>query len=246
MQCRHFMRRPASLVHFEVAASRIVLPDTSVELACVDGHIDVIGPMTVARSSRYAIGSRVQLLSLDAITASTWLGVPLALLTDRIVSLRDISSTIADRLTDSFTNELISDRLMMREFAVLKLDPRAHRAVALLTRGDTVSRTADAVHLGNRQFTRWFHQQTGLHPKRYQRIERLRSALLMAKDGQPLAAVAADVGYSDQAHFTRDARSLTGAAPRAILPNVGNVQDLTAQLGEQRSWAMPPTPMDLR
>jgi AraC-like DNA-binding protein len=225
------MRRPVSLVHFKVAARRIVLPDTAVELACVDGHIDVIGPMTVARPGRYAIGSRVQLLSLDPITASSWLGLPLALLVDRIVSLRDIDATIANNLSDGFANERIADLLIAEAFANIRPDARAGRAATLLARGESVSRTADDVDLGDRQFTRWFHQQTGMHPKRYQRVARLRRALLAAKQGQPLAAAAAFSGYADQAHFNREVNALTGGAPRTILPDVGNVQDVAVPLG---------------
>lgn len=224
-------RRPLSLVHFKVAAPRIVLPDTTVELACVDGQIDVIGPMTVARPGRYAIGSRVQLLSLDPITASCWLRLPMALLTDRIVGLVDIDPTMADDLADGFASGRMTDRSMGRRFADLGPDPRADRAAWLLARGHSVSHTAGAVNLGDRQFTRWFHQQTGMHPKRYQRVERLRRALHGAKQGQPLAAVAAYAGYADQAHFNRDVHALTGGAPRTILPNVGNVQDLATPSG---------------
>ena len=224
-------RRPRSLVHFKVAARRIVLPDTAVELACVDGRIDIIGPMTVARPSRYAIGSRIQLLSLDPVTASSWLGLPLAVLTDRTVSLRDIDAAMADKLADGFANQRIADLLIAEAFADLRLDARADRAALLLARGVSVSRTAEAVNLGDRHFTRWFHQLAGMPPKRYQRVARLRRALDAAKQGQPLAAVAACAGYADQAHFNREVNALAGGAPRTILPDVGNVQDAAVPLG---------------
>jgi AraC-like DNA-binding protein len=219
-------RRPISLVHFKVAARRIVLPDTAVELALVEGHIDVMGPMTVARPGRYAVGSHVELLSLDPITAASWLGLPLALLTDQIISLRDIGTTIADELA----TERFADLFIAEKFANLRPDIRADRAASLLIRGESVARTADAVNLGDRQFTRWFQQRTGMHPKRYQRVSRLRRALLAAKQGQPLAAVAAFAGYADQAHFNREVTALTGGAPRTILPDVGNVQDMAVPL----------------
>ncbi|WP_404366038.1 helix-turn-helix domain-containing protein [Sphingomonas sp. MMS24-J45] len=228
---RFMTRRPTSVVQFEVMARRIVLPDTAVEFACVDGQIDIIGPMTVARPSSYAVGSRVQLLSLDPVTASSLLGLPLALLTDRIVHLGDISSTIVDQLADGFAEGRIADRLMPQAFADLRPDARAASAASLLAKGRSVAQTAGAVNLGDRQFTRWFHRQLGMHPKRFQRIVRLRRALLAAKQGEPLAAVAADEGFADQAHFNREVRALTGGAPRTILPDVGNVQDVAMPLG---------------
>ncbi len=224
-------KRPLSLVQFKVAASRIVLPDTTVELACVDGHIDVIGPMSVARPGRYAIGSNVVLLSLDPITASSWLGMPLTQLTDRIVGLCEINPRIDVELAHVFADQRTSDMFKAASLARSADDTRAAHAILCLTSGDSVSQAASAVNLGERQFTRWFRQRTGMHPKRYQRVTRLRRALLAAKQGHALAAVAADAGYADQAHFNREVNALTGAAPRTILPYVGNVQDLAGPVG---------------
>jgi AraC-like DNA-binding protein len=38
--------------------------------------------------------------------------------------------------------------------------------------------------------------------------------MLMRDDARTLAAVAADAGYFDQAHFIRDFRQMTGGVPR--------------------------------
>jgi AraC-like DNA-binding protein len=55
----------------------------------------------------------------------------------------------------------------------------------------------------------------GLAPKRALRIARLHTALYLAGRGRPLAVAALDAGYSDQAHLTREARSLLGETPAA-------------------------------
>lgn len=104
-------------------------------------------------------------------------------------------------------------------------------AIAHLSRGMRVAQVSEAVNLGERQFTRWFKTQIGMHPKRFQRVIRLRRAVTAAKRGAPLSAAAASCGYADQAHFGRDVKALTGGAPRLILPNVGNVQDIDLPLG---------------
>jgi len=55
----------------------------------------------------------------------------------------------------------------------------------------------------------------GLAPKRALRIQRLLAALRYAGGGRTLSAAALAAGYSDQAHFTRDARQLLGEPPAA-------------------------------
>jgi AraC-like DNA-binding protein len=77
---------------------------------------------------------------------------------------------------------------------------------------------------------RSFHDTIGLHPKRFQRIARLRRAVVAAKAGTSLAAAAVEGGYADQAHFNREIKQLTGASPRRLLPNVGNVQDAASRI----------------
>jgi AraC-like DNA-binding protein len=60
----------------------------------------------------------------------------------------------------------------------------------------------------------------GPGPKRFARIVRAQVALgRLAVDGGrggDLAQLAAELGYADQAHFTREMRELFGAAPGAL------------------------------
>ena len=214
--------RAMSLGYFEVAERRLVLPDTSLDLAWVNGRIDVIGPMSVARPSRYGVGKRVILLSIDPATSHAWLGVPLKELTDRVVDLREIDVEHANWLEARFEAGTIGDLVG----SGAPVASRAAVAVSALTRGRSVTEVAAAVNLSERQLTRSFHAALGLSPKRFQRITRLRRAVLKAKAGLSLAEAAIASGYADQAHFNREVKALTGSTPRVILPNVGNVQDV--------------------
>jgi AraC-like DNA-binding protein len=216
-----------SLGQFEVAELRLVLPDTSLDLAWVNGRIDAIGPMTHARPSRYAVGTRVTLLSVDPATAAEWLGLPLSELTDRVVDLRDIHAERAKGLEAQFEAGTIGEWVEK----CVPATSRASVAMAALMRGATVADVAGKVNLSGRQLTRSFHDTVGLHPKRFQQISRLRRSVVAAKAGMALAEAAIEGGYADQAHFTREVKALTGATPRAILPNVGNVQDLVSRIG---------------
>jgi AraC-like DNA-binding protein len=78
-----------------------------------------------------------------------------------------------------------------------------------------------------RELQRAARRFLGVTPKAYLRIERAQAARVAIRQGSPLAAVAADLGYSDQAHLTREIRLLLGATPRQ-LRSVANVQDASA------------------
>lgn len=62
---------------------------------------------------------------------------------------------------------------------------------------------------------RLFRLHFGTSPSAYRRHARARrAAALLADTRQPLAEVALEAGYSDQAHLTRDLRTVLGITPR--------------------------------
>lgn len=96
--------------------------------------------------------------------------------------------------------------------------------VAWLAEHPEVSRVGDlARELGvsERTLQRMVEQRLGLSPKWLVQRRRLHDAVLALKAGlggaPGLAEVAADLGYTDQAHFTRDFRSVTGMTPGEYL-----------------------------
>lgn len=60
-----------------------------------------------------------------------------------------------------------------------------------------------------------FHTEVGLGPKKLARILRLHHAIgrLRALPAPSLSRIAADLGFSDQAHFTREFSAMTGETP---------------------------------
>lgn len=78
-----------------------------------------------------------------------------------------------------------------------------------------IDRLAAWTGLSHRQFGRRFSRQVGLNPKHYARTVRF-NALLDARRrdaGASWTDLAHMAGYADQAHFVRECRDLTGAAP---------------------------------
>lgn len=81
-----------------------------------------------------------------------------------------------------------------------------------------VADLASAFGLGERALHRLVVDRVGLSPKWLIQRRRLHDAVFALKLGEaPLAALAADLGYSDQAHFTQDFKRATGMTPGAYL-----------------------------
>jgi AraC-like DNA-binding protein len=108
------------------------------------------------------------------------------------------------------------------------VDARVFDAVRRLRHGERVAEAARFVGLSERQLQRIFGYYMGLSPRTFVRIIRFRCAIKAAKAGASLASAALQSGYADQAHFSRDARSLMGVPPSSLMNHVGNVQDIVA------------------
>lgn len=84
---------------------------------------------------------------------------------------------------------------------------------------EPVAAAARRSGLSHRSFIVRVREAVGLAPKRYQRILRFQKALhaMRAGGGCSLAMHAAQAGYSDQAHLSRDFLELSGVTPREYL-----------------------------
>jgi AraC family transcriptional regulator len=73
---------------------------------------------------------------------------------------------------------------------------------------------AELVGLSRSQFGRAFKTSTGMSPHRYHLEQRLKLAKgLLTTSRQSLVEIALETGFSEQSHFNRVFRSLTGATP---------------------------------
>jgi len=94
----------------------------------------------------------------------------------------------------------------------------AHAVDNLIDSGGnmSVARLAALAHLSERQFRRRFHAATGISPKQYADVQRIRRALILSLEDPDWAGVAHDSGFADQAHLARDVKLRFGAAPRRV------------------------------
>ncbi|MER5883358.1 helix-turn-helix domain-containing protein [Streptomyces sp. NPDC001941] len=108
-------------------------------------------------------------------------------------------------------------------------DPQAERAMALVdvVREDrtvrSVAALAEAGGTTARSLQRLFAQYVGVGPKWVILRYRIHEAMERAEGEGPLdwAALAAGLGYSDQAHLVRDFTSTVGVPPTAYAPHRG-------------------------
>ena len=68
-----------------------------------------------------------------------------------------------------------------------------------------------------RSVQRHFLLALGMTPRQFGQIRRARQALDRLEAGQPIAAIAADLGYSDQPHMTRSLKAIMGRTPGEIV-----------------------------
>ncbi|WP_138731944.1 helix-turn-helix domain-containing protein [Modestobacter excelsi] len=102
-----------------------------------------------------------------------------------------------------------------------------------------VAEVAARVGWSDRHLEKRFRAETGLSPKEAARVVRFDRArrLLAARAGRDgardLAGLAADLGFADQAHLTREWRALAGLPPTGWLAaEFGFVQDSTPGRGQ--------------
>jgi AraC-like DNA-binding protein len=111
----------------------------------------------------------------------------------------------------------------------LDLPADAHLVRAIVERAEEdrsivrVEQLATVAGLGVRRLERIIREQLGLTPKWLIRRYRLQEAAerLAAVDRPALAELAADLGYADQAHFTREFSAVVGVPPGRYIREAG-------------------------
>jgi AraC-like DNA-binding protein len=211
-----------------------VLPDGCADIVSINGALVVVGPATTAVTERLAPGSVVDGVRFRSGAAPPLLGVSATELLDREVGPADIwggaGTTLAERCGDASGGAEVRERLgavvdsLDRLDDAPAVDPVATRAASMLAApppGPPVRDLARRFDLSERQLRRRIEVAVGYPPRtlalilRFQRF--LGAARSPGSSGHDLARLAAEAGYADQAHLTRDSRRLAGLPPGALL-----------------------------
>jgi AraC-like DNA-binding protein len=236
-----YRERPAAvpgvvLWHREAAAGTVarILPDACLDLIWDGCALSVAGPDLRARMHSTPSATSFVALRFSAGVGPALLGIPASELRDTSPRLDEIwPSARARELTEQVAEGPASglEAWLLAERARHEPDPLGARLLALASAGASVAVMADAVGLGVRRLHRRGVALFGYGPQHLIRVRRLERALALARSGTPLAQVAADAGYADQAHFARDVRDLTGGTAGELLGQEGR--------GAKRSTGVP-------
>jgi AraC-like DNA-binding protein len=217
-----------------------VLPDGCADVVWIGEAPAVVagpatGPVVVPlRPRTLVVGVR-----LRPGAAAGVLGLPASELSDRDTPLRDIWGPGADALSARVVEQRsIAARLAAAAAALAGRlagagppDPMIAAATRWLARHPE-GRVADLARLlevGERRLRRRFVAAVGYGPKTLQRVLRLQRLLALAggSRGASLATLAAEAGYADQAHMSRELRLLTGRSPGALLSGSASTLELS-------------------
>lgn len=92
----------------------------------------------------------------------------------------------------------------------------------------SLEKLACIANLSPFHFNRVFSEQLGLPPHAFQTQLRVLRAQKLLRQGYSISAVAAQTGFADQSHFTRQFKRLTIITPGQFIQNSKNVQDRPA------------------
>jgi AraC-like DNA-binding protein len=207
------------------------VPNGSAEIHAVVGSaVQVTGPRLSPTVTAIAPGTTVVGIRLRPGAAYPLLSVPASELAGRQVGLGELwgrdGDLLAERLAEA-GSAAAAARLLEGALrpAGAAPDPLVTAAVRMLGpwRAGSVSEVAAALGVSTRHLRRRCLHTVGYGAKTIHRILRFQGFLALAgvdtkAHGEAgLARLAADAGYADQAHLTRDCGRLAGLTPRAFL-----------------------------
>jgi AraC-like DNA-binding protein len=206
-------------------------PNGSADLIwCLGSAPSLVGPQTGPTEQNLAPGTVIVGIRLRPGAVSAMFGVPARELVDRTVRLDDVwpdAAALDEKLAETPSPQAAAIGFERELHAAVRagamLDPLAAETVHRLAAAPTIEVTTVAAMLdiSQRHLRRRCEAAIGFPPKVLQRMFRFQRFLALARardDGRPnLGILAAEAGYADQAHLTREFQRLAGRSPSTAL-----------------------------
>ena len=233
---REYAPSPALAPHFRclwsheirTASPVAIVPDGYCDLLFANGRLFVAGPDRTAAFPPMMPGMSIIGARFAPGAGAAWLKLPLSEITGLSIPLSDLApgkaALLEPRLSDrpdqatalSLFASLLSE--LAREEA--GPDPEARLIFAVADQGSgRIGDLQQKLDIGERQLRRRAHHHFGYGIKTLERVRRLQRFMALCRAGEtlPLAALALEAGFSDQAHMTREIGDLTTLTPLAMV-----------------------------
>lgn len=211
-----------------------ILPHPRIHLVIAPGHSRIFGVVKGMFSYRYEESGRVFGVRFKPGAVYPLLHLPLAQFTNTSLSIKE---------TLGMEETVLEKAVLLQEDKAAMIESMEHLLRKRLPEQDEhekviqqilehivtnreLSRVEDLVsrfNLSKRMLQRLFHQYVGVSPKWVIQHYRLHEAArrLTEGDGVDWSQLAVDLGYCDQAHFSRVFKATVGQAPAAYAKTVG-------------------------
>jgi len=210
-----------------------VLPDGCIDIIFINDEAPVvIGPWSKPFIAQLPVDTKIVGARWHPGHAPALLGLPAAELLNQSVALRDVWSRARGSLLERVSaQQNLTARKWALEAALANLvphappiDPVVNASIQWLAQHPhgRVGQLSQWIGISSRQLQRRFSASVGYGPKAFQAILRFQRLLHVSGSRthrRNLAELAADVGYADQAHMTREVQRLSGCSPTVLLPS---------------------------
>jgi len=206
-----------------------VVPDGCVDLVWRGDALSVAGPDTGSWMSLLEPGGTIAGLRFRPGAAGAALGLPASELRDMRVALEEVwggaAVELAERLGDATGADeqrgILERAIVARRATMDQPDRLVLAAKGVLGRPRSrVRAVGERLGLSDRQLLRRFRAAVGYGPKVLDRVLRFQRFLAragaVAGGHDSVARVAAELGYADQAHLTRECALLSGLTPGTL------------------------------
>jgi AraC-like DNA-binding protein len=209
------------------------VPNGSADLVCTVGSLPrLVGPQTGPIVETLAPGTVVVGVRFRPGAAPPVLGLPASELVDLVVDWDDLvpdrsAGVVGEQVALAGSADEAAAVLERAVFARLvnapDPDPIATEAVARLLpwKSDDIASLPSSLYTSERTLRRRFEAAIGFSPKVLHRMLRFQGFLALAqgrdKPSAEVARLAAEAGYADQSHLSREALRLAGRSPAVLL-----------------------------
>jgi AraC-like DNA-binding protein len=207
-----------------------VLPDACIDIVFIN-HVPpvLVGPWTDPFEVRLAAGTKIVGARWHPGRSASLLGVPAAELRNRSVQVSDVwrkknscFARISDAPNLAGRMSLLDEALLAAVASAAPFDRAVDAGIRWLARHPhgRVEQLSQRLGVSTRQMQRRFTAAVGYGPKMFQSVLRFQRVLNLAGrryTHQSLAQLAADAGYADQAHMTREVQRFANCPPSTLL-----------------------------